>query len=109
MGLAEQIAGVWVADKDMHPTTNIWAREYWAKGDISGTFLGYWNTPGGIPPKDLFWHFPTVENEGQRAENAEMQAALGSAEIASNLTDNGDLWKFWAQKASDILKRRVIE
>jgi hypothetical protein len=63
MGLAEQIAGVWVASKDMNPATNIWAREYRAKGNISGTFHGHWNTPNGAQPSDLFWHFPLFPKE----------------------------------------------
>jgi hypothetical protein len=63
MGLAEQIAGVWVANEDMHPATNIWAREYWVKGNISGTFRGHWNTSNGLPPENLLWHFPLTPKE----------------------------------------------
>jgi hypothetical protein len=52
-------AGDWVSNKDMHPITNIWGREYWAAGNISGTYRGYWPTTNGFAPSNLFWHFPT--------------------------------------------------
>jgi hypothetical protein len=56
---AETIAGTWVRNEDMHPMTNIAGRRFWARGNIEGTFNGYWPTPDGMMPRDLWWHFPS--------------------------------------------------
>ena len=40
-----------------------------------------------------------------QAENAEMKEAIDSAEIASGVTSDGSLWRFWSQKAIDLATR----
>ena len=59
MGMAERIAGQWIADEDMHPMTNIAGRRWWAAGNLSAFYNGYWATPGGMKPVGLYWHFPS--------------------------------------------------
>lgn len=57
---ADQIAGTWVSDHDMHPMTNIWGRTYWfpgPDGGFMGEYRGYWPTITGEKPGGVFWHF----------------------------------------------------
>jgi hypothetical protein len=39
-----------------------------------------------------------------RAQLADAQAALDAAEIEHGITSNGNLWRFWSKKASDLAK-----
>ena len=67
--IAEQLAGEWVADKDMGPLTNIAGRRFWARGNIEGYYNGYWPTKDGLKPDDLWWHFPTQNGTGPERES----------------------------------------
>lgn len=55
--MLEKIAGRLIADKDMHPATNIFRRK-WIAGDMHGTYVGFWPTPDGRRPPHLYWVFP---------------------------------------------------
>jgi hypothetical protein len=64
MNIAEEIAGTWVKNEDMHPITNIAGRRYWAEGvngreDIEGIFHGTWFTHRGERPQGVYWFFPS--------------------------------------------------
>jgi len=59
VSVAEDIAGVWVADKDMHPMMNIWHREWMtADGEMHGEYRGNWSIPPGARERGLYWRFP---------------------------------------------------
>lgn len=40
-----------------------------------------------------------------REENEELKAALDAREIESGLTRDGNLWRFWSQKAKDVASK----
>ncbi len=65
MGIADTIAGEWIADADLHPATNVYGRRFWAKGNIEGEFYGTWPTKDGLRPDGLFWHFPAAKKGGE--------------------------------------------
>jgi hypothetical protein len=44
------------------------------------------------------------ERDALRSQLADAQAALDAAEIEHGITSNGNLWRFWAKKASDLAK-----
>lgn len=50
------------------------------------------------------WNRETLEAEITRLRQllSEAEAALDEREIASGLTSNGNLWRFWAEKAKDM-------
>ena len=64
MGIADTIAGEWIADADLHHATNVYGRRFWAKGNIEGEFYGTWPTKDGLRPDGLFWHFPAAKKGG---------------------------------------------
>jgi hypothetical protein len=64
VSILPMIAGTWVRDDDMPPWVNVAGRRFWARGNIEGTFNGYWPTPDGLRPRDLWWHFPSHQ-EGE--------------------------------------------
>ena len=51
------MAGEWVADSEMHPTTNVYARAWWVSDDLYGVYRGTWPTKTGMKPDNLFWLF----------------------------------------------------
>ncbi len=63
MTLAEEIAGVWVPDEDMHPLMNIWHREWMTKdGEMHGTYFG--TIPAEARQRGIMWRFPIAVTKG---------------------------------------------
>jgi hypothetical protein len=47
----------------------------------------------------------TRERDEARAELADAQSALDQAEIAGGFTENGNLWRFWSNKAREYIAK----
>ena len=59
----EREGGDWVRSGDMYPEANIWNRDCWSPSTGLITYRGMWLTPDGRKPADLWWWYPTKEND----------------------------------------------
>jgi hypothetical protein len=63
---AEEIAGIWLPDEDMHPLMNVYARQWMTKdGEMHGTCYG--TIPEEARKRGIMWHFPIRKDNGPAA------------------------------------------
>lgn len=71
----------------------------------TGERVDLWTQEIDVPVSDLREAAQTIE--ALIAERSAMAAANDAIEIDAGLTENGNLWRFWAKKASDLAADNV--